>query len=121
MCFLLLFLLPWRLVAAVVLMAADQHGRQQHMLKSSAKAMCNAVGYGLSRMPSFEAAISSACRSSFFVSVELHCQQLQQLCVDIVHDIDNLCGDEESKFSKASCPQKVSSAMAFIVTALRVR
>ena len=45
MCFALLFLLPWRLAAAVVLMAADKKGREQHMLKSNAKSMCNAVGY----------------------------------------------------------------------------
>jgi hypothetical protein len=120
-CFLFLFALPWRLAAAIVLMAADKQGRAKHMLKSSAKSMCNAVGYGFSRIRSFEAAISSSCRKSLFYSAQFQFEQLEESCVDIVHHLDDLCSEEDSKFSKSTCSPNVSSAMAFIVAALRVR
>ena len=121
LCFAFLLALPWRFAAALVLMAADKQGREKHFLKSNAKVMCNAVGYALSRMRVFEVAISAACRESLFASAELHCGELAQMCIDVVHDIDGLCGDEGSKFSKTNCPPKVSSAMTFIVSALRAR
>ncbi len=102
-------------------MAADKQGREKFVHKRNAVAMCNSVGYGFKRMPSLEAAISVACRKSLFYSAEFQCEQLEQMCVDIVHSLDVLCGDSGAKFCKSTCSPKVSSAMAFIVAAVRVR
>jgi hypothetical protein len=120
-CCSLLLATPWRLAATVVLMSVGKEGREKHSLKSSAKMMSNAAGYGFSRMRSFDDAISCASRNSLFYSVEFQCLQLKEMCVDIVHHLDSLCGEGASKFDKASCSQKVVSSMTFIVSALRVR
>lgn len=116
-----LLALPWRFVAALVMMAADKQGREQHMLKSNAKTMCNSVGYSFSRIHSFEVAIAAACRATLFMPAEFQCYELSSMCIDTVHSLDDLCGDDESKFSKQNCPPKVSSAVTFIVSALRIR
>ncbi len=120
-CFVFLLALPWRFAAALVLMAADKPGREKHFLKSNAKIMCNSVGYAFSRMRNFEVAVAAACRASLFANAESHCDELAHTCIDVVHHIDVLCGDDESKFSKLNCSPKVSSAMTFIVCALRAR
>ena len=116
-----LLALPWRFAAALVMMAAGKQGREQHVLKSNAKTMCNSVGYCFSRMQSFEVAIAAACRASLFMPARSQRDELCNRCIDTVHCIDVLCGDDESKFSKANCPPKVSSAITFIVSALRLR
>jgi hypothetical protein len=116
-----LLALPWRFAAALVLMAADKQGREKHFIKANAKMACNAVGYAFTRVRHFEVAISAASRASLFASEKSHCQELSNMCVDVVHDLDSLCGDDESKFTKMTCPPKVTSAMTFIVCALRAR
>ena len=121
LCFVFLLALPWRFAAALVLMAADEDGREKHFLKANAKVMCNAVGYAFTRMPKFEVAVSAACRKSLFMNAELHCEELQQMCVDVVHDLDALCGADKSKLSKTNCSPKVASAITLIVCSLRAR
>jgi hypothetical protein len=120
-CFAILLALPWRFAAALVMMAADKNGRDQHKLKSSAKQMCHCVGYFFSRMPDIEAATAAACRASLFMSSQFQRNQLSDACIETVHCIDALCGDDDSKFSKSNCPPKVMSAMTFIVSAVRFR
>jgi hypothetical protein len=107
-CFAILLALPWRFAAALVMMAAD-------------KKMCHCVGYFFSRMPDIEAATAAACRASLFMSSQFQRNQLSDACIETVHCIDALCGDDDSKFSKSNCPPKVMSAMTFIVSAVRFR